>query len=525
MTAGVVAHVPDFAAASSMGYHMSGMAMSGLMQGGMASIVAGLLLTVYGVIPFGRVHQRAAARPASDLHVHAMDGARLTARHWGLLFVLGLALVIDIMKPATLGFVVPGTKAEYGLTTGQVAMLPLVALGGTTIGSLFWGVLADRVGRRAAILLASILFIGTSICGFMPSFAWNLLMCFIMGISAGGMLPVVYALMAESMPADKRGWLVVLHGGLGTACGYLLASGLAALLEPHFTWRILWFTGLPTGALLLLLNRWIPESPRFLLEHGRVAEAEEVMRWYSVVVTPAQPVPEPATEMTAPPGSEAPDRTGSRLLSLIRAPYLSRTMTVGLYGLAWGIVNWGFITFVPTILRDRGLDAGSASGLLFWSALIAVPGTVLVASLYGLWSSRKSMILFAFLTACALVAFAILDPGSGGPASPWLIPLMVVLLVGSGGVVSMLLPYAAEVYPTQLRSTGSGFAAGASKLGGVAAPPIAALCLSVTPGFLLIGLAVAAPIALSGLVLAVAGVETRDRGLEALASAARFGSR
>jgi putative MFS transporter len=348
-------------------------------------------------------------------------------------------------------------------------------------------------------------------------------MCFIMGMSAGGMLPVVYALMAESMPADKRGWLIVLYGGLGTAGGYLLASGLAALLEPHFTWRILWFSGLPTGALLLVLNRWIPESPRFLLERGRVAEAEEVMRWYSVVVTPGRPDPEPAAELTAPSTSVAPDRSGPWLLALVRAPYLARTMTVGLYGLAWGMVNWGFITFVPTILRDRGLDAGTSAGLLFWSALMAVPGTVLVAWLYGRWSSRKTMILFAFLTASALIAFAIVDPGSGGRASSWVIPLMVVLLVGSGAVISMLLPYAAEVYPTPLRSTGSGAAAGASKLGGVVAPPIAALCLSVTPGFLVLGLAVAAPIAISGLVLALAGIETRDRGLEALAPEPRFG--
>src|SRR5262249_1695346 len=157
------------------------------------------------------------AQSGESFHFQAMDSARLTAQHWGLLFVLGVALIVDTMKPATLGFVVPGTKSEYGITTAAVAFLPLVALTGTTIGSLLWGVLADRVGRRAAILLASILFIGTSICGFMPSFAWNLLMCFIMGISAGGMLPIVYALMTESMPAKKRGWLVVLHGGLGSA--------------------------------------------------------------------------------------------------------------------------------------------------------------------------------------------------------------------------------------------------------------------------------------------------------------------
>ena len=62
------------------------------------------------------------------------------------------------------------------------------------------------------------------------------------------------------------------------------------------------------------------------------------------------------------------------------------------YGLAWGIVNWGFIAFLPTFLRSRGFGAGASSYLLFLSAFVAIPATVLVAWTYGKWSSRKSMI-------------------------------------------------------------------------------------------------------------------------------------
>ena len=192
------------------------------------------------------------------------------------------------------------------------------------------------------------------------------------------------------------------------------------------------------------------------------------------------------------------------------------SITVGMYGLGWGLVNWGFLTFTPTILRDRGLDAAGASKLLFWSALIAVPATVLVAYLYGMWSSKKSMISFALITAAALVAIAIIDPGAGGQRLNLLMPLMVLLLVGSGGIISMLSPYTAEVYPTSLRGTGSGFAAGASKVGGIIAPHTAVLLLAAVPGFRLIGLVVAVPVALSALILGLAGVETRDRPLEEL---------
>jgi MFS transporter, putative metabolite:H+ symporter len=509
---GVALHIPMFMAAAPMGYHMRGMPLTSMMLIGMGLIFTGLSLAAYGLIPFGDAARSSAPTKMKGVHFRAMDGAHLTRQHWGLLFVLGIALIVDVMKPATLGFVVPGMKAEYGMAPGVVALFPLTALTGTTIGSLLWGVLADRVGRRASILLASILFMATSICGFMPSIGWNLFMCFFMGLSAGGMLPIVYALMTESMPSKKRGWLVVLHGGLGTAGGYLIASGLAALLEPQYTWRILWFAGLPTGLLMLVLNRWIPESPRFLLEHGRVLEAEKVMQRYGVVITPAEGTKVSVEETFV----RAPKPGGWRVLGLFRHPYLMHSVTVGMYGLGWGLVNWGFMTFTPTILRDRGLNAAGASKLLFWSALIAVPATVLVAYLYGMWSSKKSMVTFALITAAALIAIAIIDPGAGGQRLSWLMPLMVLLLVGTGGIISMLSPYTAEVYPTALRGTGSGFAAAASKVGGIIAPPVAVTLLAMTPGFRLIGLVVAVPVLLSAMVLLFAGVETRDQPLEEL---------
>jgi putative MFS transporter len=510
VSAGVLAHLPDFVAARGMRYHMAGMEMSMQMHAGMALIVAGLALTAWGLIPAGSLRASAHHTDETALFFRTMDDARLTGQHWRLLFVLGVALVVDVMKPATLGFAVPGMKAEYGITIGQVAAFPMVALTGTTIGSLVWGVLADRIGRRAAILLASILFMATSICGFMPSFRWNLFMCFIMGTSAGGMLPIVYALMTESMPAKNRGWLVVLHGGLGTVAGYLLASGLAALLEPHYSWRILWFAGLPTGLLLLVLNHWIPESPRFLLEHGRVDEAETVLRRYGVVLTRRAP----GDGAAAPSASTPHLGAGSRLLALVRPPLAMRTLSVGLYAFGWSLVNWGFVTFTPTILRDRGLEAGHVSRIIFWSALIAVPATVGVAWLYGYWSSKKTMALFAALTGGTLLVFAAVDPGAAGRGTALFVPLMVLLLVGSGGIISMLSPYTAEVYPTRLRGTGSGFAAGASKVGGILAPPLVAFILVRYPGFGLVGVVAAVPVLLSAAMIGLGGVETRNRPLE-----------
>ena len=95
------------------------------------------------------------------------------------------------------------------------SLVPFFALVGTVVGSIVWGIIADIYGRKASILLSAVMFVGTSICGAMPSLAWNVGMCFMMGAAAGGMLPVTYALLAEMMPSKHRGWSLVLVGGLG----------------------------------------------------------------------------------------------------------------------------------------------------------------------------------------------------------------------------------------------------------------------------------------------------------------------
>src|SRR2546421_381395 len=107
-----------------------------------------------------------------------------------------------------MGYHLAGMRPDAAMITGMVlifAGLPLAGITGTVIGSLLWGWIGDRIGRRASIMFAGLLFVSTSICGAMPGFQWNLLMCFLMGIGAGGMLPIAFTLIAEIVPARHRG--------------------------------------------------------------------------------------------------------------------------------------------------------------------------------------------------------------------------------------------------------------------------------------------------------------------------------
>src|SRR5437763_754894 len=199
VTLGVLLHLPMYWMGKDIGFVLSGMPMDPKMYVGMAMIVLGIVAAGYGLLPSTTV-----THTDEDENFAPPEDSPLTRAHWLLMAGLAVGLIIDIMKPATLGFVTPGIRAEYHLTKAVVALFPLSALTGLTFGSFLWGWLADRYGRRAAILLSAVIFIGTSICGSMPSYQWNVFMCFLMGIGAGGMLPVAYALLAENMPTKHR---------------------------------------------------------------------------------------------------------------------------------------------------------------------------------------------------------------------------------------------------------------------------------------------------------------------------------
>src|SRR5579859_307848 len=222
--AGVILHVPDYVSSRSMHYNMAGMAMGMPMSIGMTLIVIGVVIAAWGLLPDRATRQLVVhGTSRNQMSVAALDDLKMGLAHWTLIVALTMGLVIDTMKPATLGFAVPGMASEYGIPLKHAALLPFVAILGTVVGSLLWGRAADIYGRRATILLSGVMYVATCICGFMPTFSWNLLMCFLMGSAAGGMLPTVYSLASESLPARHRGWLLVAMSGTGAVGGYLVA--------------------------------------------------------------------------------------------------------------------------------------------------------------------------------------------------------------------------------------------------------------------------------------------------------------
>ena len=494
VTVGVLLHVQMFADAKSMNYHLAGMPMGWDMILGMALIVAGVGIAGVGLLPVSRRKRHEPHQ--TEVFVETSEDTKLTPVHWMLMVVMVVALVIDTMKPATLGFVMPGMRTEYGILQETVALFPFSALTGTAVGSIVWGILADIYGRRASILLSAIMFVGTAICGAMPSFEWNLVMCFLMGASAGGMLPVVYALLAETMPARQRGWALVLIGGLGTAGGYLAASGLSNILQPDFGWRIMWLLGLPTGMLLIVLNPYIPESPKFLVFEGRIDEAREAMKRFGSIVH-IRPL---AAFETA----ELPRKRAS----ILRNPvFIKTTIALTITGLSWGLLNFGLLLWLPSDLAARGYDIAGASQLLALSTIIALPAIVLAALAYSWWSTKYTLVGSVVVTIPGLFGILLLDNPVPGLDNPLI--FMTLLIIGANSVIATLLPYAAENYPLYVRGRATGWVAAMTKAGGIGAQLFG--LFGVIPAASVAAAALSIPTVLSSVLVAVWGGETRGR--------------
>ena len=494
VTAGVVLHLPMFLASRAMGYRMAGMPMGWGMELGMFLIVGGVAVAAYGLLPARIAERRMAPR---DVVVTAPEDAALGAFHWRLMLVLVVALIVDVMKPAALGFTMNGMIAEYRVSHATASLVPFSALTGTVVGSVVWGVLADIYGRKASILLSAVMYVGTSICGAMPSLAWNVGMCFMMGAAAGGMLPVTFALLAETMPSRHRGWALVLVGGLGAVGGYVAASGASALLQPIFGWRILWLLNLPTGLLLVALGGFIPESASFLFARGRRAEAEAVLHRF---------------------GGRARRQSAASAAAIGATPLAGaalagKAVALSIAALAWGLVNFGLLLWLPGDLVDRGYSVAVASRLLAESALLALPTVFVAAFLYSRWSTKWTLGASIAVTIAGLVGVVRLAAGDGSPVLP-----VALLILGANGIIATVLPYAAESFPLGVRARATGWVAACSKAGGLVAQLLGILALEPSLGGA--ALLILAPMAVGLMLLVRFGRETRGRDLRGLERAA-----
>lgn len=452
--------------------------------------------------------------------IEALDRqARLTSNQRKLIFAGTFGMTLEFLDYFLIGFILTFVAKPWGLTFAKSSVILLSSGVGAMVGALFFGWLADRIGRRRVFLATVALFTsGTGLLIFTPEqadlgFPYLAAMRFLIGLGAGGLYCVDLPLIQEFVPTAMRGRI----SGLVTASvpiGFLLGSALVAWAAPSIGWRGLMIVCVVLSLLCLLIRTWIPESPRWLLQAGRPEDARASIAWALRIRASAVPV---ATAMPA---------TGpSRFADLFRFP---RSVGVSwLTNLGTQTGYYGMALWTPTLIVEHLHVAPSrAAFYMVFITLAALAGRIVLSHLSETMGRRTVGALASGVAVAGTLAVAWSGTFGGDVATVFLACLALTYFFGEG-VFCIVGPYAAEVWPSRLRATGMGSAYGVGGLGKIIGPLGLGLLLgtaTATPGtsgispqtaFMYFGFWYA----LACIAFLVLGFETRGRSIEALDAA------
>lgn len=458
----------------------------------------------------------AAGRHPDTSALAAAIGARferlpLCRWHVTVRLVIGAVTFFEAFDQLLIAYALPQLRAAWHLGTGQTTTLMTVGSVGMLAGALLSGRLADRVGRvkviAVCIAVSSLCNLALTLCASPAPF---MAARFVQGLAIGGEVPVAATFIAEITRTHQRGRFVLLYelvfpAGL-TACA-LLASWLVPLLG----WR--WMFGLAAipGVLCLVVARYVPESPRWLADHGRHEQALATMAAIEEKVEriTGGPLPEPA-----PPAPVAP-RTAGRggLRELLSGRYRRRALVVGALWFTGYFVNYGITSWLPTIYRTHfGLDLSTALGYSTVTSCAGLVGCLVVALTVDRAGRRRTLMWSLGGSAVALLLLGLLSGGSATGVLIWT-SLGSVFLFGANICLYLYTP---ELFPTRMRALGSSIGGALNRVGVILGPiVVGAVYADGALGTVFVTLAA---VALAGSITAAAGAEeTSGQRLEDVA--------
>ncbi|HTC19141.1 MAG TPA: MFS transporter [Stellaceae bacterium] len=378
---------------------------------------------------------------------------KLTGNQWKIAGAATLGDMLDFFDFFLIGFVLAFVVKDWNLTYGEAGAILLASGISAPFGSLFYGWLADKSGRRTALIAAILnVSIATGAMALTPSGAWiYLVFCrFVTGFGVTGLYSVDITLMQEFSPAHKRGWFTGLTTTLLPA-GQLLAALLGAFAAPYIGWRGLVAVGLLPALLCLYVRAFVPESPHWLLRRGRLEEARRSLAW-ALQMDPAS-IPLPA----APPPVEH-----TRWLELFKYP---RSIVAGcLTGLTQtggvALALW-LVTLFVMVLK---ITPPEASKLVIWVSIAAIAGRFFCSYISDAWGRRASGILCCVVSAVFMSLAGYLHDVFIGGVSLFFVMIVCQAFLGSGNY-SIVGPYMGELWPARLRGSGMGLVYGVGNLG------------------------------------------------------------
>jgi MFS family permease len=461
-----------------------------------------------------------------------LDRLPWTRFHWLVVVGLGVSWILDGVEIQIVALAA-GTLTDphtLHLTSGQVGFLGSMYLIGEVVGALFFGRLTDKLGRKKLFLVTLAIYLGGSGLGGLAWNYWSLLICrFIAGTGIGGEYTAINSAIDELIPSRYRGRVDIAVNGtywagaaIGSAIGLYLFSNRVPV---QWGWRLGFFIGPVIGLIIIFVRRAIPESPRWLMTHGRVEEAERVVDEIERETRDRGLPLEPVDESKALEVVELPPLGFLTLTRIFFGRYLRRSILGFTMMVTQAFLyNAIFFSYALVLKVFYHVSPGHVPYYFFPIALGNLLGPLTIGRLFDTVGRRKMIFATYMLSGVLLYVSAYFFHQGSLNATTQTIFWCVIFFFASAAASSAYLTVS-EVFPLELRGQAiSYFFAISIGAGGVVAPWLFGHLIGgannthAESGPLTIGYVIGASLMIVGAFVAlVFGVDAEQRSLEEIA--------
>jgi MFS transporter, AAHS family, 4-hydroxybenzoate transporter len=403
-----------------------------------------------------------------NLNVSEIVGrSKLRVFQIGIFSLCGLCLIMDGFDLQSIGYVAPAIIQEWNIPSARLGPVFGAGLLGVLIGSLFFSMVADKIGRRPVLISVTFCF---SLMTFLAARASSvnelLVIRLLAGLALGGIMPNAVALVGEYSPHGLRVAVMMIVAN-GFTAGAAFGGFVSAWLIPAYGWRSVFYFGAAVPFVIaLVMFLWLPESLQFLAARGK--HATKLRRWLKRVD------PTLSSLETAVFVAETPRKTGVPIVHLFydgRATGTIMLWTLNFMNLLelYFLSNW-----LPTVVKQSGYSTPTA---------VLVGTTLQVGGMLGGiglgWLINRLGFVSVLTTSFALAFLNIALIGVPGLSLTLLVVVVFVAGVGVAGGQSGVNALSATYYPTDLRSTGIGAGLGIGRIGAILGPVAAGALISL----------------------------------------------
>lgn len=413
--------------------------------------------------------------PHTELPSRASIASRLDALpfarpHLRVLTGSGLGWALDAMDVGLISFIIAVLAQQWQLTPGETGWIASIGFVGMAIGASVGGLLADRLGRRQVFAITLLIYgLATGASALVGGIAMLLVLRFFVGLGLGAELPVASTYVSEFAPAAIRGRVIVVLEAFW-AVGWTASALIGYFVIPASAdgWRWAFALGAIPAAYALVVRWGLPESPRWLASRGRLAEAERIVSTFETAADLRRTRAPWADAAVRPVAVSAAQRVGA----LWSAEFRTRTLCIWLVWFCVNFAYYGAFIWIPSILVQAGYDLVRSFGFTLLITLAQLPGYAVAAWLIEVWGRRATLSVFLAGSAVSAVLFGTASTEGAIIATGMALSFFNL---GAWGALYAVTP---ELYPTSLRATGSGWAAGVGRLASIIAPLLVPVLLA-----------------------------------------------